>query len=186
LSAAGRRLEENAPAGPDEKTQADSYFEEAVKAFEAGNYPAAAAKFSAAMELAPDDIVLPFAYVQALFAGSEYKKAADALREVLAKTTPEKEGVFYPRGLYPADDALQAQVKQLCEKAASNPLDSDLQLLLGYQLLGMGRLDEAAKPLASARLDYNNHQAATRLLGLLEKLKEAEEVAHPAESQPPK
>ena len=127
------------------------------------------------MELAPDEIVLPFAYVQAVFAQGEYESAADALREVLAKTSPEKEGVFYPRGLYPAENALQAQVDQLGEKATSNPLDADLQLLLGYQLLGMGRLDEAAKPLANARLDYNNHQAATRLLSLLEKLKKADE-----------
>ncbi len=172
---AGEKLQESPPAGPQEKTQADAYFEEGVKAFEAGSYAAAAAKFGAAMELAPDDIVLPFAYVQAVFAQGEHKKAADALREVLAKTSPEREGVFYPRGLYPAEDALQVQVKRLGEKAASNPLDADLQLLLGYQLLGMGKLDEAAKPLTNARLDYNNHQAATRLLSLLEKLKKADE-----------
>ncbi len=175
LDQAGKRLQESPPAGPQERTQADSYFEEAVKAFEAGSYAAAADKFGAAMELAPEDIVMPFAYVQALFAQGEYKKAAGALREVMAKTSPEKEGVFYPRGLYPVDDALQKQIKQLGEKAASNPLDADLQLLLGYQLLGVGSLDEAVKPLASARLDYNNHQAATRLLSLLEKLKEANE-----------
>ena len=182
LDQAGKKLQESPPAGPQEKTQADGYFEEGVKAFEAGSYAAAAAKFGAAMELAPDDIVLPFAYVQAVFAQGEYEKAADALREVLAKTSPEKEGVFYPRGLYPAEDALQAQVKHLGEKAASSPLDVDLQLLLGYQLLGMGRLDEAAKLLASARLDYNNHQAATRLLSLLEKLKKAEGSPRPTVS----
>ena len=195
LDEAGKKLEESAPAGPDEKTQADSYFEEAVKVFEAGDYAAAAAKFHAAMELAPDDVVLPFAYVQALFATGEYGKAADALREVLAKTSPEKEGVFYPRGLYPADDLLQKHIKQLEENAASNPLDADLQLLLGYQLLGIGRLDEAAKPLANARLDYNNYQAATRLLGLLEKLKKADgksegsnkqEMTQPDDGQPAK
>jgi thioredoxin-like negative regulator of GroEL len=175
LDQAGKRLEESPPAGPQEKTQADSYFEEAVKAFEAGSYAAAAAKFGAAMELAPDDIVLPFAYVQAVFAQGEYEKAAEALREVLRKAPPEKEGVFYPRGLYPADDALQEQIRHLKTKVTQDPLDADLQLLLGYQLLGMGRLDEAAKPLANARLDYNNHQAATRLLSLLEKLKKADE-----------
>ena len=180
---AGRKLQESAPGGPQEKTQADSYFEGGVKAFEAGNYAAAAGKFGAAMELAPDDIVLPFAYVQAVFAQGEYEKAADVLREVLAKTSPEKEGVFYPRGLYSADEALQKQINQLKEKAAQNPLDVDLQLLLGYQLLGSGRLDEAAKPLANARLDYNNHQAATRLLSLLEKLKKADEDSRGAPSQ---
>ncbi len=175
LDQAGKKLEESPPVGPQEKTQADGYFEEGVKAFEAGSYAAAAAKFGAAMELAPDDIVLPFAYVQAVFAQGEYEKSADALREVLAKTSPEKEGVFYPRGLYPADDALQEQIEHLKTKVTQDPLDADLQLLLGYQLLGMGRLDEAAKPLANARLDYNNHQAATRLLSLLEKLKKADE-----------
>lgn len=172
---AGQKLQESSPAGPQEKTQADGYFEEGVKAFETGNYADAAARFGAAMELAPDDIVLPFAYVQAVFAKGEYEKAAEALREVLAKTPPEKEGVFYPRGLYPADEALRKQVERLGEKAATNPLDANLQLLLGYQLLGSGRLDEAAKPLANARLDYNNHQAASVLLGLLEKLKKADQ-----------
>jgi tetratricopeptide (TPR) repeat protein len=184
LEQAGKKLEESPPAGPQERTQADGYFEEGVKAFEGGNYAAAAAKFGAAMELAPDDIVLPFAYAQAVFAQGEYEKSADVLREVLAKTSPEKEGVFYPRGLYPADDALQEQIKHLKEKVTQDPLDADLQLLLGYQLLGVGRLDEAAKPLANARLDYNNHQAATVLLNLLEKLKKADEGSRPTASQP--
>lgn len=192
LERAGKKLEESPPAGPQEKTQADGYFEEGVKAFEGGNYAAAAAKFGAAMELAPDDIVLPFAYVQAVFAQGEYESAAEALREVLAKTAvlsaakepPETEGVFYPRGLYSADDALQEQIKHLKEKVTQDPLDADLQLLLGYQLLGVGRLDEAAKPLADARLDYNNHQAATVLLNLLEKLKKADEGSRPTASQP--
>jgi hypothetical protein len=192
LEQAGKKLEENPPAGPQEKTQADGYFEEGVKAFEGGNYAVAAAKFGAAMELAPDDIVLPFAYVQAVFAQGEYESAAEALREVLAKTAvlsaakepSETEGVFYPRGLYPADDALQEQIKHLKEKVTQDPLDADLQLLLGYQLLGVGRLDEAAKPLADARLDYNNHQAATLLLNLLEKLKKAGQGSRPAASRP--
>ena len=192
LEQAGKKLEESPPAGPQERTQADRYFEEGVKAFEGGNYAAAAAKFGAAMELAPDDIVLPFAYVQAVFAQGEYESAAEALREVMAKTAvqsaakepPETEGVFYPRGLYPADDALQEQIKHLKEKVTQDPLDADLQLLLGYQLLGVGRLDEAAKPLADARLDYNNHQAATVLLNLLEKLKKADEGSRPTGAQP--
>jgi len=56
-----------------------------------------------------------------------------------------------------------------------NPFDANLQLLLGYQLLGMGRLDEAAEPLQKAQQDSDNHQAATLLMSLLEKLKNADE-----------
>lgn len=174
VSEAQKKLEEKPLVKPEKETQADRYFEEAVKAFEAGDYDNSAARFNDAQELAPDDIVLPFAYVQALFAGGEYKKAVGVLRPALMKASPEKEGVFYPRGLYSEDSVLQKQVGQLAEVVESKPFDADLRLLLGYQLLGTGRLDEAVKHLQSARLDCNNSQAATVLIDLLEKLRKAD------------
>lgn len=171
LNQAQKSLEEKPPVEPEQESQADRYFEQAVKAFETGDYAGSAAEFQSAQELAPDDIVLPFAYVQALFASGEYEKAAEVLRKALIKASPEKEGVFYPRGLYTNDNILQQQVEQLTRLVRLNPNDADFQLLLGYQLLGMGQLDEADAHLNNARLDSDNSQAATLLINLLKKLK---------------
>jgi hypothetical protein len=159
------------PAGV---TLADIYFEEAVRAFEEGNYGLAIEKFAKAMELAPDDMILPYAYSQALFAAQRYTEAAEVLRSALVKITSDKEGVFYPRGLYPKDEVLLAQLDMLTEKAELYEFDADLQLLLGYQLLGLGQLDKAVTPLQNASLDLVNTNAATILLGILEKIKTSE------------
>lgn len=158
-------------AEPAEPTLADRYFEDAVKAFEINNYDRAAELFARAMELAPDDMILPFAYCQAFFADERYTEAAEVLRAALAKVTPEEEGVFYPRGLYSKDDILFEQMNRLAEKAELYSFDPDLQLLLGYNLLGIGELDEAVEPLRLATLDLENAPAATVLLNLLEKIR---------------
>jgi len=165
------KLAQQAAEEPGEVTLADTYFEEAVKAFEADNYEVAIEKFGEAMALAPDDIILPFAYSQALFAKEQYSEAAEVLRGSLAKVSPEKEGVFYPRGLYSDDDVLYEQINRLAEKAELYSFDADLQLLLGYQLLGIGKLDEAVEPLQRASRDMENAVAATTLLNVLEKVR---------------
>jgi tetratricopeptide (TPR) repeat protein len=170
LDDAQKKLEEKPPAEPADESQTDRYFEQGVKAFETGDYDTATAKFQDALELTPDDIVLPFAHVQALFANGEYEKAADGLRKALIKASPEKEGVFYPRGLYPDESVLQKQVEQLTRAVRLNQPDSNLELLLGYQLLGLGRYDEAVGHLQNARLNSDNSQAATALMNLLKKL----------------
>ena len=159
------------PVEPDQATLVDAYFEEAVKGFEAGKYDLAVAKFARAMELAPDDMVLPFAYSQALMADRQYSKAVEALRAALAKVSPEKEGVFYPRGLYPKEELLLAQIDDLAEKAEMFSSDADLHLLLGYQLLGIGQVDQALAPLMFASKDLDNTDSAAVLLRLLEKIK---------------
>jgi len=158
-------------AEPSQPTVADKYFEEAVKAFEAGNYNAAVEKFACAMEYAPEDMVLPFAYVQALLANEQYTDAANVLRAALEKVSPEKEGVFFARGLYPNDDVLSQQIDRLAEKAAAYSYDGDLQLLWGYQLLGIGEVDQALEPLSRAMQDLQNATAAKVLLNLAEKIK---------------
>ncbi|MHC4457235.1 MAG: tetratricopeptide repeat protein [Planctomycetota bacterium] len=165
------RLAQQQAQEPESETLADAYFDEAVKAFEAGDYETAADKFARAMEFAPDDMVLPFAYAQALFAGEKYSQAAEVLRLALEKVTPEKEGVFYPRGLYPDEDILFEQIDRLAEKAYLYSYDADLQFLLGYQLLGIGQVDEAVEPLQRASLDLKNSTAAAILLDLLEKIR---------------
>jgi hypothetical protein len=164
------KLAQQAAEGPSEPTLADKYFENAVKAFEAADYDKAVQEFARAKQLAPGDMVLPFAYSQALFADGQYSQAAEVLRAALAKVTPEKEGVFYPRGLYADDQAILKQIEVLVEKAELYTFDADLQLLLGYQLLGIGELDAASGPLLRASMDLENAKAAEVLLKLLHKI----------------
>jgi tetratricopeptide (TPR) repeat protein len=164
------RLSEQA-AEPGAQTLADRYFADAVEAFEKGRYGEAADKLEAAVAEAEDDIVMPFAYVQALFACGRYSEAAGVLRESLDRIEPDREGLFFPRGLYTDDDVFSEQIDALAAEAERFSMDADLQLLLGYQLLGAGRLEEAHAPLAAAKLDSTNEAAAVRLLELLEKVK---------------
>jgi hypothetical protein len=163
---------------PAEPTLADRYFEDAVNAFEAGNYENAAEFFAQAMALAPDDMILPFAYAQALFAEGRYIESAESLRAALAKVTPEKEGVFYPRGLYTDEDVLYQQIDLLVEKAEIYGFDGDLQLLLGYQLLGIGETEAAIESLRLANQDLLNASSAAVLLSLAEKI--SVETVHPS------
>ncbi len=158
------------PQQPAPETSADQYFDEGVKAFGANDYTTAVAKFALASQTATDDKVLPFAYSQAFLATGDYKSAAQVLRAALAKVAPVTEGVFYPRGLYSSDDILLKQVDDLSVKANQNPQDTDLQLLVGYQYLGLGELDKAAAPLKNASADSLNGPSANALLQLLNKL----------------
>jgi len=165
------RLAQEAAGEPDAVSMADKYFEDAVKVFEAGDYDLAAEMFAKSIELAPDDIILPFAYCQALFAAQRYTEAAEVLRSALAKVSPEAEGVFYPRGLYAKDALLFEQIDRLAEKTELYSFDGDLQLLLGYQLLGISEIDEAVEPLRLASQDLRNASSAAVLLDLLEKIR---------------
>jgi tetratricopeptide (TPR) repeat protein len=165
------KLAAQAAKEPAPETLADKRFEEGVKAFEAGEYDTAAAKFAEAMDLAPEDKVLPFAYAQALFADQQYTQSAEILRLAIVKSSPQKEGVFYPRGLYSDDETLFAQIDKLAEKAEQYSSDADLQLLLGYQLLGINETQKAVEPLQQASLDLKNAETAKILLDLLEKIK---------------
>lgn len=165
------KLARQAEQKPASQTDADTLFDEGVKAFGEADYETALEKFASAREISPEDTVLPFAYAQTLFAEGRYDEAAGTLRVILANAKPEKEGVFYPRGLYSSDDILIDQINVLKEQAAKNSTNPDLQLLLGYHLIGVGELDEAVEPLQKASLDTVNNQSATALLGLTEKIK---------------
>ena len=156
--------------GPDSETLADTYFDAAVKAFEEGDYATAAERFADAMELAPEDMILPFAYLQALFANEKYTDAVGVLRLALAKVSPEEEGVFYARGLYEDEAVLIEQIERLSEAAEAEPYNSDLQLLLGYHQLGIGEIEKAHDSLERASQDTENAAAASVLLGLVEKI----------------
>jgi len=156
---------------PYEPTLADRYFEDAVEAFGLGDYDLAAELFAKAMELAPEDVIIPYAYCQSLFASGRYTEAAQALRSALSQVSVEAEGVFYPRGLYTDEQVLYGQIDDLAEQGQLYSIDADLQLLLGYQMLGIGELDEAVEPLRLAALDMQNASSATVLLSVLEKLR---------------
>ncbi len=164
------QLEQQKAAAPAPQTLADTRFEEGVKSFEAGEYAAAAAKFQEAQALSPNDMILPFAYAQALFANGQYDQAADVLRGALKNVTPEKEGVFFPRGLYANDDVLYGQIDKLLDKADQAENDGDLQLLLGYQLLGVGETGHAREQLEQAAQDPKNAESAGILLRLAAKM----------------
>jgi hypothetical protein len=163
------RMQQQKPKQPAAKTSSDTLFDDGVKAFGQGSYNAAADKFANAMKLSPDDTVLPFAYSQSLFAQGQYEQAASTLRDALAKSSPEKMGVYYPRGLYLDDNTLTNQIDQLNKEVQANPNNSDTQLLLGYQQLGMGETQQAIEHLNSAQNDKNNEAAASMLLTLAEK-----------------
>jgi Flp pilus assembly protein TadD len=169
LAKAQQRLEQQRTE-PAAQTLADTRFEEGVKRFERGDFGAAADQFAAAMELAPDDMILPYAHAQALFADGQYSAAAVALRQALDDVDSEKEGVFYPRGLYADEDVLFDQIERLLDKLERYGYDGDLQLLLGYHLLGLGETAYARAPLEQASQDLQNAEAAARLLALLEKM----------------
>jgi len=165
-------LTEEPAKEPQEETLADRYFEKGVAAFEGGDYDLAALSFEDATRLEPEDMVLPFAYVQALLADQEYEKAAEILRSAVKELPPDQAGVFFPRGLYPDDEILFGHIDRLATQSKRNPYNSDLQLLLGYQFLGVGKYDQAEEPLRKAGLDHASKPSSQVMLSLLEKLKE--------------
>ncbi len=180
---------------PNDETAADRNFSEAVEAFERGDYNEAILKFRVAMVLEPSDIILPFAYSQALFARGDYEAAAASLRAVLMSMVPpiettaqtqdeSQDTVYYPRGLYKKPEYLQQQIQALAARVAANPNNTDLQLLLGYHLLGSGQADKALIPLGEASKDPANREAVRILLNLREKVLEDQKVAASAVAAP--
>jgi hypothetical protein len=93
------------------------------------------------------------------------------LRAVLSRVPEGNETIYYPRGLYTDENVLTAQIESLAAATKTEPFNSDFQLLLGYQLLGMGKVDEAVEPLTVAGKDPANTASAELLLGLVEKVK---------------
>lgn len=85
---------------------------------------------------------------------------------------PAKPEVFFPRGLYTDDNMLTSQIKNLEKAVMMNPSNTDLQLLYGYQLLGIGQLDQAKIPLEVAKRNARTAGPATSLLNLLEEVKQ--------------
>lgn len=157
---------------PSQPTVADVWFENGVKAFESEQYAAAVEDFRQAMESDDRDRIVPFACAQALFADGRYAEAAEALRQALARQSDQSQGIFYPRGLYKDDETLYGHIDHLMDQIEKSPSDVDLQLLLGYHLLGIGEAGQALGPLQQARGDERNAQAVKVLMDLQQKIEE--------------
>jgi hypothetical protein len=170
-----QRLDQQRQQQPEEKTLTDKFFEDGVTAFEQEDYDTAAKAFADAIALEPNDLILPFAYVQALFASEQYSRAADNLRSALEQMPAEEQGLFFPRGLYGDDEILFGQIDDLQSKAETFTFDPDMSLLLGYQLIGVERNDEARQWLERASQFEINEDSAVILLDLLDKLEEQSE-----------
>ncbi len=167
-----RNAANNTP--PALETLADKYFDTAVQAFEKGDYKKAASYFRDAVKVAPEDIVMPFSYVQALFADGQYSQAASVLRTALVNMTKSSDAqktVFFPRGLYRDENILLAQIAKLENTINTEPFNADMKLLLGYQLLGVDQTDRASDVLINAGEEPANKQASDILLSLIEQIK---------------
>ncbi len=175
---------QSAPTPPPYQGPADQRFSEAVIAFEEGKYAISANLFRQAMLLDREDIIMPFAYAQALFADREYLLAVLALRDALSRISPHENSIFYPRGLYKLDDDLFRQIDELMIATDKAPFDRNLKLLLGYHLLGVGETETAAAYLQEASRTPQNASGASVLLALVAQVREAEKQAEVTEVKP--
>jgi hypothetical protein len=153
-----------------EYVKASRYLENVARAFAQGDYAKAAEHAREALRSEPENAVLPFVYGQSLFANGQYRESADVLREALRMVhIIDEQGVYYSVGFYPSEDLLTEQIDKLSDAAQAEPDRADLQLVLGYQLLGIGSFDEALDALQKAEYDYVNGQAAKMLIEVLVK-----------------
>ncbi len=177
-------VEAELPAPPQHQTPADQRFSEAVISFEDGQYVVAANLFRQAMMLDREDIIIPFAYAQALFADKEYLLAVLALRNALTHINPNENSIYYPRGLYKQDDDLYLQIDELMMACDRMPYDRNLKLLLGYHFLGIGETDAAAEYLQEASRTPQNAEGASVLLALIQQIRDAEKQVQMQEVKP--
>lgn len=156
-------------SSPAQQDSADRCFEQGVNYFAIGDYSKAADYFFLAKSYAPTDDILPFAYIQALFAAGNYLPAAQNLRAVMERQPLGSQWAFYPRGLYRDDNVLLMQINTLISQAS---VSGDYQLLAGYQLMGVQRFDEAMDYLNRAKYtDSRNSLSADKLIYIVNNLK---------------
>jgi predicted Zn-dependent protease len=168
------------------KERVNTYLDSVAEAFAAGDYAEASSRALDAIRAEPDVAVLPFVYTQSLFAHGRYTRAAAVLREALSDIDPDSRQIYYPHGLYPDESLLSEQIETLANAGQAEPDNADLQLLLGYELLGADRLDQAREALQEAQSDYVNRDAAATLIEVLEKTpaKDSEDAPVQESSKP--
>ncbi len=162
---------------PQYETAADMCFGQGVDSFNKGEYEDAVNHFREAILLSPDDEILPFTYCQALFANGDYALAASVLRSALKEIPDEGATIYFPRGLYPEQELLKEQIDALDAVAKKEPFNSDLMLLAGYQLVGLGETERATGYLLEASRNMANEATAGALLELIAKLEEEAQVS---------
>ncbi|MHC4665969.1 MAG: tetratricopeptide repeat protein [Planctomycetota bacterium] len=171
------------PGKSTEYVKVDQHLKDIAEAFAAGRYDKAAERSTKALNAEPDDPLLPFVYSQSLFADQRYSKAASVLREALRKVDIDEQGVFYSHGFYTDQAVLTEQIEKLSKAVETDYSNADLNLVLGYQLLGTGTYDRALRALRQAQRDYVNKEAATALIEVLEKAR-ADNAGTAEEAEP--
>ncbi len=141
------------------------------QAFVLGNYEKAVIRAQEALRQMPDNTKLRFICAQTLFADGRYQNAAITVRSTLERMAQTgQQDVFYPMSLYPDQTVLNQQIDKLTAAVNVTPYDASLKLLLGYQLLGVGRVDEALGHLRKASQDTINEKAALYLVKVSSRL----------------
>ncbi|OHB45583.1 MAG: hypothetical protein A2178_02135, partial [Planctomycetes bacterium GWC2_49_10] len=162
----------NALSAAGAKSDADKFFDMGVTEFGNSNYASAVENFRTAVRLDTADTDLPFAYAQALFANNEYEKASAVLTTALFEMSPQKAEISYPRGMYADQSVLDTQIGNLKRAVLMDPTSGELQLLYGYQLLGVGKYDEAKVSLNVAKNNAKTAPSASMLLELADRMQQ--------------
>jgi len=157
----------NLTYAPDQ-SQASDLFDLGTAAFGKGDYATAVDNLRKAVRLAPNDTVMPFAYAQALVATNQYEQASAVIATTLAQMTPYKPEITFPAGMYNDQNILISQVDNLKRAVLMDPANANLQLLYGYELMGLGKLDDARTALIVAKTNVNTAAPATALMSVLD------------------
>jgi tetratricopeptide (TPR) repeat protein len=156
------------------------------QAFVSGDYSKAVIRAQQALKQMPDNTKLRFICAQAYFADSRFPNAAITVRstlETMAQTGQQE--VFYPMSLYPNQTILNQQIDRLMVAINIKPYDASLKLLLGYELLGVGRVDDALSYLQKASQDAVNETASLYLAKVSGNIyRHIEPKASPKSSEP--
>jgi tetratricopeptide (TPR) repeat protein len=146
----------------------DQQLDSIAQPFYKGDYDKAVLNAEKALNVNPDNSILLFAYSQSLFATGQYDRSATAVRDALTLVNGKKQDMFYAGSFYGMQGVLNAQINNLEKTTQQQQANPNLQLLLGYQLWGVGRFDEAAAALQSIQKDPVNGLSATFLRGIVE------------------
>lgn len=152
------------------------YIEVVARAFKSGDWEEAVARAKEGLLAEPESSRLGFLYSQSLFASGRYTSAAGVLRQSVMKMAEKGDKALRPLELYSGEDVLIKQVKALRYEIKNRSDKGDLELLLGYELWGLYRYDEASKTLAAVvKDDYVNGQAAGVLMSMVAESKRSNE-----------
>ncbi|MHC4365012.1 MAG: tetratricopeptide repeat protein [Planctomycetota bacterium] len=177
------RMDEEEAQADAQQTGIDRHLDNIAEVFAAGDFDKALLLAKEAVDEEPDSAALRLLYSQTLFATEKHAYAAVVLRYALAQIQRQQQDLSYPIGFYPDESALNAQIDNLARKAKDNPDRADLQLLLGYQLLGVHKFDQAELPLQKARDDVINADAARMLIDVLQNASQTKETQPPTEKE---